>query len=358
MRTAQGRPVLVSIERNTIKLEGNASPDDPCIQAKVQREIDYTEAFLKQNIPVSITCYVGGTRCTKQAEMISKLLLRNPRYASLITPHLTCNFSPDDTYQYLRALQSQGIQHILALSGDKLDPSFKTFARDPLLRHAPQLVSIAHLVDKPRRNAPSPHACSLHGNSFDISVAYSSFNGRHPVTEQRKLEQKLIAGACSIKTQPVTYADAGLVDRDLAYLAGCLPLRNISYSVIYYQTTAMAEHIKKKCGITVPQEILNRLHYQDFEGKTDGTSKVRVLNEGLHIAAQSIACLIHSGIERINIMGVRKPETFSKVWMLVPHYLEGYQLPKRAAFTEHQRRAETSGQIKYISNVFSPSNVS
>ena len=313
--------VLFSVERNTIKLEGNACPGDPSIQAKVNQEIEYTEAFLKAGLPISITCYVGGTRCTKQAEMISALLKRNLGYAPLITPHITCNFSPEDTYEYLQALQSQGIDHLLCLSGDTLDSSFKAFTRDSRLRKAPQLVNMVRLVGlKGKANGLGKN----HFETTEPTVAYSPFNGANPLTEQRKFDEKLCAGARSVKTQPVTYADSALINRDLTFLSSRIPESRIGFSVIYYQSVPMAENIETKFRIKVPQEVLNRLRYQEWAGKSDGTSKARVLTEGLRIAAQSIAYLIYSGVQNVNIMGVRKPRTFEKLLECVPGYVEAY----------------------------------
>ena len=310
-----GDEVCFSVERNTIKLEG---PDETprsqeFIAQEVAKEVQYSLQFLKADIPISITCYVGGERCTKQADLLKTLLAYNPSFAPLITPHLTCNFSVKNSEMYIRELHELGISHVLALSGDKL--TFTDFKRE--LKEAPELAALVRSVEQDLRRKNGWFTPT------DISVAYSSFRSIKGKTEQERFIKKLRAGATSIKTQPLTYLDHALVRRDVDFLRQYFPpeaSHQISLSVIYYQTLDMAKNIGKY-GIKLDPEVLDLLNRAHELGLEDGTSKSRVYSEGLHIAAKSIAGLIDSGLRSINLMGVKKPQTYAKLLSLVPMYL-------------------------------------
>lgn len=290
--------ILFSVERNTIQLEGSQQEHEEIVQEKFSKEKTQAAEFLENSIPISITCYVGGNKCTKQADMLSSLHQQNQSYALQTSPHLTCNFNPEATSLYLLQLHQVGVRNILALSGDKL--RFKPVQRDPDLREASQLVGLIRATERHQGLSP-----------FSIDVAYSPY--KSPATEQRKLIKKIEAGAEGVKTQPVTYADAVQIERDLGFLRRHLPNSNIGFSVILFQSYPIAAGMKKRFGVDVPTPILYRLEQAGAYGTDETSARMAVVEEGITIASQSIAYLISRGVQHINIMGVKKMNTFKKI---------------------------------------------
>lgn len=312
---ARGSPfsgIVFSVERNTIQLEGGQHGGEESVQEKVSKETGQAKEFLGQGYEISITCYVGGNKCTKQAEMLDSLGHKLPSSAAQISPHLTCNFAPHDTAAYISKLHETGVQRVLALSGDRL--RFKPFQRDPDLRESSQLVGLIRAVEKDRCLSP-----------FTVDVAYSPY--KSSATEQRRLIKKIEAGADSVKTQPVTYADAVHIERDLDFLRRHLPNGCIGFSVILFQSYSMAAGMKKRFGVDVPSSILYRLQQAGAYCTNETSARKAVVEEGITIASQSVAYLISRGVQHINVMGVKKIDTFNKIIERAGEFLsrkEGY----------------------------------
>lgn len=234
----------------------------------------------------SVTYGAGGSTHGDSLEIVSRL---QNEFGLETMAHLTCiGSAPDDVTRFLDALNTAGVNNVLALRGDLPQDTGADFTTSPLLQYAGDLVSLI------RTTAPA----------FGISVAgYPEVHPEalDPESDLNCLKQKLDNGADFVITQLffdnsfyhdfVGRARAAGIGQPI--IPGILPI--VSLKVI--------KRIIGMCGASIPEDLMAKLEEADRRGGAAAVQEV-----GLEHARNQARQLLESGVPGVHLYTLNRAE--------------------------------------------------
>lgn len=221
---------------------------------------------------VSVTYGAGGSSREKSAGLVKRI---NNEAKLTPMPHFTCVCSNTQFIEsYLKELEREGVENILALKGDPP----KGFNDEGAFSHADELV--AFIKDKTNLSiavAGYPE-CHKDAKDFDSDIYF--------------LKKKIDCGACAIFTQlffdnKKFFAYLEKIKKaniNVPVIPGILPVKNI----------AQLQKMTIMCGASIPLDMLHK--YERFEDNSEDSIKL-----GIEIAIKQIEELIDNGANGIHL---------------------------------------------------------
>jgi len=234
----------------------------------------------------SVTYGAGGSTHGDSLEIVSRL---QNEFGLETMAHLTCiGSAPDDVTRFLDALNTAGVDNVLALRGDLPQDTGADFTPSPLLQYAGDLVSLI------RTTAPG----------LGISVAgYPEVHPEalDPESDLNCLKQKLDNGADFVITQLFfdnrLYHDfvgrARTAGISQPIIPGILPV--VSLKVI--------KRIIGMCGASIPEDLMAKLEEADRRGGAAAVQEV-----GLEHARNQARQLLESGVPGVHLYTLNRAE--------------------------------------------------
>ena len=251
------------------------------------RNIDATLEVLSGLKPdyISVTFGAGGSaNCNRTIELAKKIKYE---YHTEPVVHLTClHYDKAEIDQFAKILESEGIQNILALRGDR-NPNI---AEKEDFKHASDL--IAYL--KPKTDFCFLGACypECHPES------------KNKIDEMKYLREKVDAGADVLLSQLFFdnrhffdfYEACKIAGIDVPVIPGIMPVIN----------AAQIKRMVTMCGASFPerfQKIINK--YED--------NKEALFDAGMSYALSQIIDLLVSDIDGIHLYTMNNPKVARKI---------------------------------------------
>lgn len=248
---------------------------------------------------VSVTYGAGGSRQDNTLE-VARALKNDMGYEPMT--HLTCVGSKREAIaKYLRELQNEGIDNILALRGDapkrqsESEPEYDWASGD--FQHASDLVEF------------------IKGDFPEFCVGVAAYPQPHPESESREKDLfytklKMDAGGCFLVTQ--LFFDINEYKMLVQSLKALGINEPVVPGIMPVQSIESLNYVMKMCGANIPPAYKRELVLANQSG---GSKAVREV--GIEFAAWQIKELISAGAPGVHLYTLNKSETCLRIVELV-----------------------------------------
>lgn len=282
---------LYKDNKKTLSFEVNPPESEDDLSA-----IDETLNILSQLKPdfISVTCCVGGRENYNTTVEVARRI--KEKYNIEPVAHLTCiNFSKSEIDSFANALQSAGVQNILALRGD-IVPNIQP--KGDFL-HAVDLIN--YLKTK-----------------YDFCFIGACYPEGHPqskdsATEIKYLKEKVNSGADVLLSQIFfdnnyfyDFKDkCKVADIDVPIISGIMPVTSAK----------LLDNMVALCGnLTVSPQLKKII--EKF-----GNNKKALFDAGLSYAVSQVIDLLTSGVDGIHIYTMNNPQVAKRILCEIHNFI-------------------------------------